>query len=94
MRFRVVPQVAWVPGDDVIGDDDNIYVMVVPDGNPLVLSASAALLWYAIVDGEDPVEHVAALTGLEPAHIADEASGFLKQLIDLGLIRPTQTEDR
>ena len=61
--WRPAPNVAWVDAGDFLADDDSIYALVLPDGDPLVLRGPAALGWEAALAGGDLVGDVAAASG-------------------------------
>ncbi|MBM6404324.1 PqqD family protein [Phycicoccus sp. CSK15P-2] len=81
--LRVSGHAAWV------GDDEKVYVARVPDGPPLVLEGSAAVVWGAAVPGgalDEVVERVAHTTGVSAELVADDVVGFVDQLVAAGLL--------
>lgn len=88
--WRVHPDVAWLYGADFLHNDHAVYAMVVPDGEPLVLGGSAAMVWEAALNDGDTVELVAWASGADPAEIAPHVAAFLFDLVARGLLIPTQ----
>ena len=71
MRYRVPDDVAWVAGAEILDADPHLYVMVVPDGTPVVL---------------DAVAEVTTATGEMAETIRASVEGFLSDLVAHGLL--------
>lgn len=95
MSYEIPPDVAWVYGQDVIASDTAVYAMKVPDGSPVVLDSTAALIWLVVADGtSDPASTIADLTGEEPTAIGADVARYLDDLISRGLLCLRSEEDR
>ena len=86
MRYRVPDDVAWVAGAEILNADPHLYVMVVPDGTPVVLDAMASLIWQAAGSGLDAVAEVTTATGEMAETIRASVEGFLSDLVAHGLL--------
>lgn len=86
MTYEIPASVAWVAGGDFIDWDHNVYAMVLPDGEPVILEGTAAMAWLVIADGQPVVETMAELTATPPERVASDLSGFLADLADRGLL--------
>jgi hypothetical protein len=89
VRFRRPPHVALVIHDD--GDAPVIDLAVLPDGPLARLEGSAAVIWAEAVD-DDPselVDRIADRTAAQPDDIAADVGSFLQQLVERGLLEPT-----
>lgn len=69
------------------------YLARLPQGPISVLQGTAYVIWCAITaesarPGEDAASRVAAVTGLDPEDVRDDVLGFVKDLLDSGLLRP------
>lgn len=82
---RVAAACGWVD------DDDTVYVAALPDGPPLVLEGSGALVWRAVLGGgtvDEAVERVAAAAGESAAAVAAGVRGFVDDLVAAGVLEP------
>lgn len=67
------------------------YVAALPDGPPLVLEASAALIWECLPDTAELITadavaaQVAAVSSAEPAEIHADVVAFLDALVSYGV---------
>jgi hypothetical protein len=85
--FRVPARVAHVVTDDESVTPGAVYLMTLPDGPPVVLRDSAALIWMVAADGEDDVVTVVAdLVELPPEEVSADVERFLDELVDLGVL--------
>lgn len=101
MTFRIPPRVAWyVPAEQAVGHL-TLYLIQLPDGEPLVLTDVAAQIWIAagVSDGAaevpDVVQAVAEATGEDSCLIEDSVLDYLAYLVDRGLLLqdfPTSSE--
>lgn len=69
-----------------------VYAARLPDGPPLVLDGSGAVVWAALVDGgtlEDVVARVAAATGESAQVVAADVEGFVDGLLAAGVLDAT-----
>ena len=82
---RVADACGWVEQDGIV------YVAALPDGPPLVLEGSGALVWWALLDGgtvEDVVGRVAEAAGESAAAVAPAVARFLGDLVAAGILGP------
>lgn len=66
-----------------------VYVAPLPDGPPLVLGESAALIWECLptepITATEIAEEVASLTGADPQGIIRDVVEFLDSLVVFGV---------
>ena len=86
MRFTVADNVAWVRGLDFTVDDEDTYVMVVPDGHPLQLTGVGALIWDCAVSGDEVLAQVTQATGASRGEIEHDVRVFVDDLVARGLL--------
>lgn len=89
MTFTLAADIAYIVAADVIPNDDHIYVMALPQGTPLALDGSGALLFLAVADGLDPWETAAAAAGERTPEIDASVSAFLDHLVSLSILSST-----
>jgi hypothetical protein len=80
-------RVAWLDLAD--RGEDALYVSTLPDGPPMVLRATAALIFLVAAEGgtvDEIVAGVAAEAGQQVDAIRDDVLGFLDDLVRLGLL--------
>jgi hypothetical protein len=80
-------RVAWLDLAD--RDQDALYVTTLPDGPPLVLRESAALIFLVATEGgtlEDVVARVAEQAAQPPEAIRSDVVAFVDELLRLGLL--------
>lgn len=68
-----------------------VYAARLPDGPPLVLDGSGAVVWAALVDGgtlEAVVARVADATGVSADVVAADVEGFVDGLLAAGVVEP------
>lgn len=71
---------------------DTLYVAKVPDGEPLILQGSAALIWQAALDESQPADSravsalVAQWTEVSEDELLADIEPFLAQLVDSQLL--------
>ena len=81
--YRIPSRVAH----DVSEGDASVYLMVLPDGPPLVLRATGAWIWLLAAEGvEDIVGEIARGTSSDPKAIRSEIDTFLDSLVQDGLL--------
>lgn len=88
MRYRIPERLAWIvrpPARE--GAEAAAYLLRLPDGDPLALTGSAALIWVLAADGEADVPGaLAELLGVPHAEVAESASAYLTGLVEDGLL--------
>ena len=88
MSYRIPRRLAWVvrpPAGD--RQDAAAYLLVLPDGDPLVLTGTAALLWVLAGDREPDVPGALAdLLGVPRDEVAETSLAYLRDLVDRGLL--------
>lgn len=92
MTYRVPPDLAWVLDETDDGAPPALYLMHVPDGVPLVLTGTAALIWLFAVEGEDVAAALAEVVSDPPADLAQTTSDYLADLVDRGLLLVSPVE--
>ena len=65
MKYRIPPRLGYVV-DDRTGQSPVVYLMRLPDGDPLVLRGSGGVIWALAADGVDDVP-AALADGRRPA---------------------------
>lgn len=82
---RVADACAWVE------QAGTVFVAALPDGPPLVLEGSGALVWQALLDGgtvDEVVGRVAEAAGESAATVAPAVVRFLDDLVAAGVLGP------
>ncbi len=82
---RVADACGWVEQDGIV------YVAALPDGPPLVLEGSGALVWRALLDGgtvEQVVARAAEAAGESAAAVGPAVTRFLDDLVRAGVLGP------
>jgi len=72
-----------------IEDAEVVYAARLPDGPPLALPGSAAIIFTAATDGgtlEDILARVAEVAGLPADDIREDVTTFVAELVSLGLL--------
>lgn len=87
MTFEVPDGLAWLHARDFVEWDDGLYLMKLPDGDPVVLRDTAAQIWMAAAAGDDVVHTMAEITGEEPDSIRHEVEAFVGALVQFGLLQ-------
>jgi hypothetical protein len=85
--YRVAPDVAWVVVTTTAAPE--AVAARVPDGPPLALHGSSALIWLSAVDSgdtRDVVDRVAEATGELPETVEQGVRDFLDDLVARGLL--------
>lgn len=82
-------------GHVVIADGDGqpaeVFVMQLPDGPPLVLRGSAALIWILAAQGNsDVVGSLSEIVGRPAADIAPDVHTYLDELVARRLLEPSE----
>lgn len=86
MRYRVPARLAYVVDDRGV-ESPVVYLMQLPDGEPLVLQGSGGVIWALAADGTDDVPAaLAAAVGCPMEEIVDDVSSFLDELVIRGLL--------
>jgi hypothetical protein len=83
----VPARVAWL--DTVEGDADVVYASTLPDGPPVVMGGTAALIFVVAADGgtlDEVVDRVAEAADLPPADVRPDVVQFVEHLVTLGLL--------
>ena len=87
-RYGVPPRVAYVVAD---AGTPRVFLMPLPDGPPLVLADTAAVIWILAADGErDVPAAVGDVVGRPREAVADEVDAYLADLLAKGLITRTK----
>jgi hypothetical protein len=91
--YRLAPGVAWVEVEsgahDPAGTEPRAVVARVPDGPPVALHASSAVVWMCALDGGDAeqvISRVVEATGEDRGRVASQVTAFLDDLVDRGLL--------
>ena len=79
MRYQVPHRLAWVVQDGDGQAQPRLVLMKLPNGEPLLLEGSAALIWLLAGDTEDVPRALAELVGRPVAEIADDTDAFLRR---------------
>lgn len=85
MRTYAVPaRVAFVVPES---GGPHVFLMHLPDGPPLVLTDSAAVIWLLAADGEvDVAQAVSEVVGRSRQEVAVEVDAYLAGLVARGLL--------
>lgn len=72
---------------DEAGESARVFLMSLPDGPPVVLSHTSALIWLLATDGEvDVVAAVSAIVGQSPELIGADVRRHLDELVGRALL--------
>lgn len=91
MTYSIPADLAWVL-DQTDESLPVLYLMHVPDGGPLVLTETAALIWIFAVQGDDVVAELAEVVENPPADLAQMATDYLADLVARGLLVEAEAE--
>ena len=88
MRYMVPPRVGHVVEEpDAQHPTPRVFLMQLPDGEPQLLSGTAALIWVLAAEGEDDVaQALADLLGEPVATVAQATRSYLDTLVAQGLL--------
>jgi hypothetical protein len=68
-------------------ESPQVYLMRLPDGPPVVLEGTGAMIWLAAVEGVDDVAAtVAEAVDEEREAIAQDVEAYLVRLVEIGLL--------
>lgn len=85
--YRIPRSVAHVVPDGEPDLPNRVFLMQLPDGEPLVLQDSAAWIWLLAADGEDDVPSaISRVIGTEEANVRADVLSFLSELQRRGLL--------
>ena len=88
MRYRVPLRLGHVVVDDIASDPATVFLMDLPDGPPLVLRDSAALIWLVAAEGDSDVARtVADVVGRPLGEIEPEVADYLGELVSRSLLQ-------
>ncbi|WP_404381887.1 PqqD family protein [Knoellia locipacati] len=83
--YSVPDRVAHVQRDE--DGLPQVFLMRLPDGPPVALEGTAALIWMFAVDGVDDVAAaVAGCVGEKREVIAEDVEAYLVKLVETGLL--------
>ena len=88
MTYTVPPRLAWQVDEEQ--DELVVYLMRLPNGEPVALEGVAALIWVAAVEGEEAVSIVAQATGESREDIEPAVVDYLGELVEIGHLRRVQ----
>lgn len=87
MKYRIPPRLAHVIVDTKPSDPPDVFLMDLPDGPPLVLRESAAMIWILAAEGGSDVPGLVAQgVGRTVREIGGEVSEYLADLVARGLL--------
>ena len=85
MRYTVPARLAHVVLESAGEDELTVFLMPLPDGPPVALKATAALIWLFASEGaEDVASVVAEHTDCSIDEIGDHVRSYLCDLVDRG----------
>lgn len=82
--WAVPADLAWVL--DEADQAPTLYLMHVPDGEPLVLAGTGALIWLFAAQGDDVVESLREVITDPPSDLAETTHTYLTDLVSRGLL--------
>lgn len=89
MSYARPARLAYVEGDPADDDKERVYLLLLPDGRPVLLEGSAAVIWLTAAQGADDVGGaVAGRFGVPREKIEDEVISYLTVLCAQGLLEP------
>lgn len=84
MTYRIPRLLAWYIGEGDSGLD--VFLMPLPNGDPVVLRGIAALIWVAATEEPDPVATIAEATRQAREEIETHVLAYLDELVLGGLL--------
>ena len=92
MKYLVPPRLAYVD-DDRTEESPVVYLMRLPDGDPLVLQGSGGVIWALAADGVDDVAAALAVAVGSPVdQISADVRSFLDDLVSRGLLDRAESQ--
>lgn len=89
-RYRIPDLVAYDVIEEDAGTGPSVFLLLRPDGRPMVIQGMAAWLWILLAEGAvDLAGEVADATSAERATIAPEIDSWLQSLATDGLLELT-----
>ncbi|MDO5534751.1 MAG: PqqD family protein [Propionibacteriaceae bacterium] len=88
MRYAAPDNLAYVVADEFDPDDENVYLMLVPDGHPSILNGTGAFIFLAAVAGDDLIAATAAAAGVPADEVAADVTAFVDDLVQRGYLVP------
>ena len=86
MKYLVPPRLGYVV-DDRTKKSPVVYLMELPDGDPLVLQGSGGVIWALAADGVDDVPAtLATALGCRVGESRTHVTSFLDDLVSRGLL--------
>lgn len=86
-KYHVPRGVAHVVPDDEPDPPTKVFLMHLPDGPPVVLNDSAALIWLVAAEGEEDVAGaIGELVGRDAHEISADVTTFLRDLVAQGFL--------
>ncbi len=90
MRYAVPDRLGFVYGTEQTASSGAIYLMALPDGVPVVLTGTAALIWETAVTDSSLTDARgladAVTSGRATEQIVADTRAFLDQLVAQGLL--------
>lgn len=91
MRYRIPPRVAYVVEEGEAGPE--VFLMRLPDGVPVHLAGTSAVIWLLAAEGSDVVESLTALVAAPPPDLPQATAAFLGELVVNGLLTGQEDVD-
>lgn len=86
MNYRIPPRLGWVISEGQPDAGLTVFLMFLPDGEPIVLRDVAALIWIAATEEPDVVSTVAEATQQPRAAVQATVLDYLDELVVQGLV--------
>lgn len=87
MSYEVPEALAYCFASEADPADQRVFLVTLPDGHPVVLTGSAAVIWSVAASGvADVVAAVADDFKLEPVTIQADVEAFLADAVARGLL--------
>lgn len=91
MRYRIPPRLAYVVEEGDAGPE--VFLMRLPDGVPVHLAGTSAVIWLLAAEGSDVVESLAELVAAPPPDLPRATAAFLDDLVGSGLLAVKEDPD-
>ena len=88
MTYRVPHRLAWVVEAGAASEPTRVVIMLLPNGEPMILEGVSALIWLLACETSDVPQALFEIVGRPPDEITAETEAFLADLVGRGVLVP------